>query len=792
MCEKTFAQLGGELRQAASVARSYCESAGQDLACLGSLAPSLEDDAKKEEAELGEALEKFTAKTQNPVVRIAAIGTTSSAKSSMLNFLCGAELLPVAVQEKSAGVTRIRNAPQPGLVVENTRGALWQTGRLEISSPEEIRQALDLIMDSYRHALYEGMDLEAPAFIVEYPLFLDRVLNLPQEFTLELLDLPGLKFIGDERNRRVMAECKEALCLVAFGAHETDPAKQEAFLNSAMDQIALIDAPLQRMFFVATRVDEFLLHDPKDWPKNEQSFLESRLKAIKTKIAERYGAEEAANLRLHRLSPLPALYALTLMEHSDLSVWKLLKSSFLGLVEGGRDGDPGLGVDTDELPAFVNWSDEDRGRVVEQLWVTTGAGQFLRALSDVLLKNLPAIVLAPPFSGFEAVCRDLDNWFRSGADLARSHIRGEMRKYLALLDKAIHDQHDINSSAAMELKSFLAAWSELVFQDSFVGKAGADDWQRFWSRFPRFRSPMLEESERWGTDLRTAFLKPVNAVRDYWLNGIPLPDSLPGREELQKKCDQLAALGYSPWIARYGKEKITTDRRDKMLVDEFDIFIKDCGEISRTSLELAIGRMLDRTLLAMDRLQAGYLEYLDKMNGSLPPEIRNVAKITSRGLNKFTRYRIKRERPVGSTIDVKEYTEDETREVDNLSGNWAIDLWRRITGNAKVKKVFKILKFHIRMPSLAKVYEDFEKQFKTDIPLISKVIEDAAQEKMNEFLANITAYQTALYDAFRKNLELQADRKSGDVASLEKRLDQSLANMKQAAEQLEQIKNLYS
>ena len=49
------------------------------------------------------ATSKLLADLQSPTLTIVTTGTTSSGKSTLVNLLCGAEIIPVAVQEMSAG-----------------------------------------------------------------------------------------------------------------------------------------------------------------------------------------------------------------------------------------------------------------------------------------------------------------------------------------------------------------------------------------------------------------------------------------------------------------------------------------------------------------------------------------------------------------------------------------------------------------------------------------------------------------------------------------------------------------
>jgi tRNA U34 5-carboxymethylaminomethyl modifying GTPase MnmE/TrmE len=52
---------------------------------------------------LNNALDRLLDELNNPTLILATTGTTSSGKSTLVNFLCGADILPVAVSEMSAG-----------------------------------------------------------------------------------------------------------------------------------------------------------------------------------------------------------------------------------------------------------------------------------------------------------------------------------------------------------------------------------------------------------------------------------------------------------------------------------------------------------------------------------------------------------------------------------------------------------------------------------------------------------------------------------------------------------------
>lgn len=56
---------------------------------------------------LDKALNKLINQIGSPTLTLATTGTTSSGKSTLVNLLCGAEIVPVAVSEMSAGAVTV-------------------------------------------------------------------------------------------------------------------------------------------------------------------------------------------------------------------------------------------------------------------------------------------------------------------------------------------------------------------------------------------------------------------------------------------------------------------------------------------------------------------------------------------------------------------------------------------------------------------------------------------------------------------------------------------------------------
>ena len=95
------------------------------------------------------ALNQLTYELRHPTLTLATTGTTSSGKSTLVNLLCGAEIVPVAVSEMSAGTVTIEYSAEKSLIIHETPGALWECGEWRGISEERIYQRLYQVMISY-------------------------------------------------------------------------------------------------------------------------------------------------------------------------------------------------------------------------------------------------------------------------------------------------------------------------------------------------------------------------------------------------------------------------------------------------------------------------------------------------------------------------------------------------------------------------------------------------------------------------------------------------------------------
>ena len=222
------------------------------------------------------AMERLHNDLQSPTLILATTGTTSSGKSTIINLLCGADLMPRMTQEMSAGVVYIYNSPDNTRIlnIHKTEGALWECDEWRDLSDIEIRTKLTTVMDSFN--TNKGIDQLAPPHIeLTYPLAcfnnpdLLALSNLPKSTQFKLMDLPGLRNNQDNTNAGVIKNCRDALCLVAYNMEETDENRRIELVQQVLQQIKNMGGSPARMMFILNRIDAFLSDHESDRRRDE-------------------------------------------------------------------------------------------------------------------------------------------------------------------------------------------------------------------------------------------------------------------------------------------------------------------------------------------------------------------------------------------------------------------------------------------------------------------------------------------------------------------------------------------
>ena len=262
------------------------------------------------------AIHRLYSDLESPTLILATTGTTSSGKSTIVNLLCGADLMPRMAQEMSAGVVYIHHSPdnKKHLKVHETEGALWECGEWHDLTDAETRDKLTKVMDEFNKS--KGINQPAtPHIELTYPLAcfnnpeLLALSSLPKSTQFKLMDLPGLRNHQDNTNAEVIKNCRDALCLVAYNMEETDENRRRELVQQILQQIKHMGGSPARMLFVLNRIDAFLCDHEADRRRDEH------IRKVKQEIHDILYKElpehrdTLDNLTYIPLSSLPALHA---------------------------------------------------------------------------------------------------------------------------------------------------------------------------------------------------------------------------------------------------------------------------------------------------------------------------------------------------------------------------------------------------------------------------------------------------------------------------------------------------
>lgn len=198
-------------------------------------------------------LSRLVEKVETPTYEIAFFGRVSSGKSSLLNRIMGTDLLPTGVTPVTAIPTRIRNRPEPDLLIWTADGRL-------------ARYEIDRLADFVTEARNPGNDKRVVRLIAEVPLAI-----LPQEVVL--VDTPGIGSLALEGATETMAylpRCDLGVVLL------------DASSNLNSDDVATLDA------LRAASVPSLLVLSKADLVASED--LEKLVEYSRTQILQQLGA----------------------------------------------------------------------------------------------------------------------------------------------------------------------------------------------------------------------------------------------------------------------------------------------------------------------------------------------------------------------------------------------------------------------------------------------------------------------------------------------------------------------
>jgi len=384
----------------------HWEGISQELAqCFGQERTLIHHQLNALNAASRKAYENLLKKIEQPTICIATTGTTSSGKSTVANLLCGHEIMPVAVGEMSAGVVVINHNPHKRILrILKTSGALWECGEWQDLSDFDIRGRLTDVMIIYNSKRNTPEEPVCPQIELEFPIRIglsQEYAGIPKGFNFQVMDLPGLKFIGDNGNMNVIRKCRKALCLVIYNSEETDPNRQEALLQEVVLQIKELGGSPARMLFVLNRIDAF--RRDESWEDREREFVNKTMGKIKEALSKALPEykEDIKNLNVIKLSSMPAFLSLKLTEEEEKqTAKKKINNFFSSLIP-------------DEISEELTgkWTEQDFKRVSEAVWKSSYGLDFQKSLKEHVEKHIPELVLPQIIDEFktEIISSDAGN-----------------------------------------------------------------------------------------------------------------------------------------------------------------------------------------------------------------------------------------------------------------------------------------------------------------------------------------------------------------------------------------------
>lgn len=623
---------------------------------------------------LEKALEVLINELRHPTLILATTGTTSSGKSTLVNFLCGADIVPTAVSEMSAGAVTIEYNQEKGLIIEKTPGALWKCGEWKNISDEEIYDLLYDAMSSYIDAREEQPNLACPQANIYYPFRLvkdESLLELPKGVRVKLLDLPGLSYVGDERNLAIIKQCREALCLVTYNSEETDPYKVDNLLSEVVDQVKDLGGSPARMLFILNKIDVF--RKDQRWPRSEQRFIEKTTKNIKLELTKqlREYNEEIENLTILKLSTWPALLALQIQENKELvedileelptikDKWsehdqsrinQLLRPheqaidhfQFLiknAIRKGELDNDP------------QKWTVSQQEQIAKELFKQSYAEEFEDKLSKHIAEHFPKLVIPQAIEKFNvAAGNSIAQWAVQTTTAILNSSEENYQQESELLSQTKENLDSFLQASNAKLRQPLAVFEKLDIDtktaDNLVASLReAINELQFTPPYDQIQEKLVPLVE-WREALKTVINNVLEAVVKSLDNGRVDLDNINFKKAninqvnmLKNNLYILIQLGYTGSAARNGL--LITAKRDKEKLN-LQIIKKELNNLS-INLTIILSQILKRvSAQEINRIEESvselfrfHIKHIEKGAEEKAPNF--VIKFPQSELNTFTR-----------------------------------------------------------------------------------------------------------------------------------------------------------
>jgi hypothetical protein len=709
-------------------------------------------------ATLDAAIRDFERGLDDLRITLATTGTTSGGKSSLANLLCGAEIMPVAVQEMSAGTVIIDHHPtQRKLLIPPIDGLpRTLTGDWDSPPDTEIKTRLQRVMDEYRNLREHGQSPSAPHIYLTFPTRIGRdpqLLGLPSDCKLRIIDLPGFKYLGDEHNRQIIRdEISPALCLLTYNSEEVDPAKQAVLLEEVVHQVREMRGSPARLLFIMNRIDAFR-RDLYPQIYTEQ-FIQQTMERVRTLLLEALPEyrSEITDIRAQPLSTGPALYA-------HLALEGTVEQAVQSLERIDRVFHYLLPASVDDLPRRISeWKPGERRSIAEAVWQSSYADPFDKALRIHIEQHAPQLLLPHLLKPVADACYGI---ITAADQIAHAHVNARIERYEAecaqLERTGVRLQRLREESRQRLLTLFHLPDDHFDIVEELTDQTRA--LQREYSLPPDSLVPLWDWSHQLGNTIE-AFLDAVftAAIEERSLPDVVIIQLLPTqyRQELARVLRHLGESGYREYAVSGGS--LYSSRPDEReTLARINNALNDLASIIAATLENVLNRSAEteaeRIQKALQVLFDGYATQLADRARDVAPDLAGVALFPADILRikqklvftfvlsaGFPVHREQKDEYVGD-----KYVKAGTRRRWYHLWLSKEDIWER-------QEIFENRTYESAViPSLEDIFSGFVKQAKA----ARHEVEFARwfRERMEVFVADIGVYQDRLLAEYRSRLD---------------------------------------
>ncbi|MGI0479206.1 dynamin family protein [Geminocystis sp. CENA526] len=691
---------------------------------------------------------------RHPTLTLATTGTTSSGKSTLVNFLCGADIVPTAVSEMSAGSVTIEYSEEKVLIIEETTQASWECGEWRNISDEGIYQRLEQVMISYIDNKKNQSSLAYPKFLIHYPfrLFKEYERDLPRGVRVKLLDLPGLSYVGDETNMEVIRQCREALCLVTYNSQETDPQKVRSLLLQVVEQVKSLGGSPDRMLFILNKIDVF--RNDRDWVESERRFVEKTTQSIKKELTEQLSeyTQEIENLKIIKLSTLPALFALQIRSDNQ-------NDSTLACRDADRKCSQLIDEDIlEDLPRKAeNWSSQDKIRVAEDLWQKSYAGEFQEYLSLHITQHFPKLVIPQAIERFNvAAGNSIAQW---AVQTTTAILNSSKENYQQESERIQYIEHSLNQFLQENNEDLRRPFEKLHqkcqeylgqpnMEDLVMSLEGAVEELQKTDVYKQIANKLVPLYD-WQEALSRGVNQILEAVSESLNNGKITLDSPHFKKAdpesivwLENNLRRLINSGYSYSIAKDGQEIEAKNDDDKKKLKEIN---DGLNELS-SSLNQIVAQVLyklstqeiNRMYEAVSELFKFHLAYLEKGGNDIAPNI--IIRFPTSKLGQITKELNFLKLSFESKFDItpQEYT------VQYRSWKYWLGIFRKKETRSSDNAI---------VPSTKIIVTDWKKQLKKFEPDMLKQVVQWLLSQINDLTTNVEIVNNTILNQYRERLE---------------------------------------